>query len=154
MNTFIRSAALGALLAAGAMSQAVAAATVIDSDSIAAFTPDSFSFNLASDSFASFTATVRNGSNVPVKPLSFDLYSGTTLIAASSSLGSISTNNTYSNLLAGMYTLKFESSVAGTYKITQGTGVAVTAVPEPESIALALAGIGVAGTLLRRRKLA
>jgi len=74
------------------------------------------------------------------------LYSGSALSASSSS----NTFN-FANLTAGTYTIKVSGSVAG-----GGVGGAlaqyqVTAVPEPETYAMLLAGLGVMGAIARRR---
>lgn len=60
----------------------------------------------------------------------------------------------FTGLSDGAYTIKFDTTSAST-GILVGTLKAtavLTPVPEPESLALMLAGLGVAGTLLRRRK--
>lgn len=66
--------------------------------------------------------------------------------AASPNSGSFS----FSGITAGNYTLSFSYA-------TQGMGgfsgvINTTPVPEPESVALALAGVGVVGLLARRRR--
>jgi hypothetical protein len=62
----------------------------------------------------------------------------------------------FSNVGAGSYVVKASGFLSGTAQI-QGTGFvganfSVTAVPEPESYALMLAGLGLVGVLSRRRK--
>ena len=53
--------------------------------------------------------------------------------------------------LSGVYTLGLFGAVGAEYKVgILGTGI-VTAVPEPESVALALGGLGVLGFMARRR---
>ena len=60
----------------------------------------------------------------------------------------------FSNLLDGAYTLSFTATPGNGIGFTAYGGFVTTAaaVPEPESIAMVLAGLGVAGVLARRRK--
>ncbi len=61
----------------------------------------------------------------------------------------------FDGLADGNYVISFTGlSTSSASSFGGGSLQAVTAVPEPESLALMLAGLGVAGTLLRRRKAA
>ena len=57
---------------------------------------------------------------------------------------------TWNNLAAGNYTLAFATSLGG-LKVDD-VQVSVTAVPEPETYAMMLAGLGLMATVARRRK--
>jgi MYXO-CTERM domain-containing protein len=65
---------------------------------------------------------------------------------------------TFYNLSAGTYQLRLETlsgTLSSAVQVTVGgSPISVTAVPEPESYALALAGLGVVGLLARRRRTA
>ena len=57
---------------------------------------------------------------------------------------------TWNNLSAGNYTLAFGTGL-GSLKVDD-VQISVTAVPEPETYAMMLAGLGLMGTIVRRRK--
>jgi len=57
---------------------------------------------------------------------------------------------TWNNLSAGNYTLGFATGLGG-LKVDD-VQISVTAVPEPETYAMMLAGLGLIGTIARRRK--
>ena len=57
---------------------------------------------------------------------------------------------TWNNLSAGNYTLAFGTGL-GSLKVDD-VQISVTAVPEPETYAMMLAGLGLMGTIARRRK--
>lgn len=55
----------------------------------------------------------------------------------------------FSGLTAGTYSLKTSASVAGTNFIA--AQFTVTSVPEPETVAMLIAGLGLIGSIVRRR---
>lgn len=60
---------------------------------------------------------------------------------------------TFEGLTAGIYSFDLFGAAGGSYKLSiiSDYGVTVSPVPEPESLALALGGLGVLGLLGRRR---
>jgi len=56
------------------------------------------------------------------------------------------------NVIANSWNTNTQVNVTGMFKPTEITGLVVTPVPEPESYAMLLVGLGVAGLLARRRK--
>jgi hypothetical protein len=158
MNSF--KLALGAgLLAAALGAQAAAAVTplnLISQGSIAAggqvsatFTVDSFKSGLGF-----FSANIDDGQDLYAGDVFQIFKTGTTTPVAGGANGSspFFSQVTFNNLATGSYYAVLKSGVAGTYSIE--TNYSVTAstagpVPEPESLALALAGLGVVAFLLR-----
>lgn len=94
----------------------------------------------------------------------FDLYNLLDLSLVTPIAGKNSSSNpsgstktfTYLNLSAGDYALKVSTSgLSNTLRVISSANVteySTSPVPEPETLALALGGVGVAGTLLRRRR--
>nr|WP_179950594.1 FxDxF family PEP-CTERM protein [Aquabacterium olei] len=153
--------AAAAFIAAGASAQAAALSFSpvgggLKAD-LSGIGDTSFTFTLSSDYlFSSSVAGVQitiPGLFDTGAPISSVSLNGTAFSLASSSTASgpvISTTYTYSllnyPLSAGSYTLDVKATGAF-------GGVATLApVPEPESLALAVAGLGVAGFVARRRK--
>lgn len=148
--------AVAAMVAAGAAS----AAPVSFSGFVA---PGAFTASLGSVVVApGFTASVFGGVSsspftttfsTPFGPtvVSFDAltFSGVTLGALTDS--DLSNGFSFLGLSAGTYALSVSgfSSTGGVY--AGGYDVLSTPVPEPMSYALALAGLGIAGLMLRRR---
>jgi PEP-CTERM motif len=116
-----------------------------------------FSFTLASPGVYSAIATL--GGNLGAGPsLMLDLYlnPGMTLIDEDSITPILSSTKEYSftGLAAGSYIARFSSTATTAPFEFQINTIQTSAVPEPESIALVLAGLGVVGMLSRRRKAA
>lgn len=110
------------------------------------------SFNLAPTGFTTFTLQVTASENRPTTPVEAFVYFNGSLLT--NGVASQSSNG-------GGYSLNFSSLTAGLYRVdVTGTPsakvsvdyVAAAAVPEPESVALLLAGLGVVGFSLSRRK--
>ena len=94
-------------------------------------------------------ATGASGSvytGATVSDLTASLYLGNTLKGTSTGL-----NYSFSNLLSGNYTLKASGTVANGGFNLLITNYTVTPVPEPETYAMLLAGLGVMGAIARRR---
>jgi len=81
-----------------------------------------------------------------ISGLTASLYLGNTLKSTSTGL-----NYSFSNLLSGTYTLKASGTVANGGFNLLITNYTVTPVPEPETYAMLLAGLGVMGAIARRR---
>lgn len=117
---------------------------------------DFYKFVLGSSSdvyggVASAKATLRN---VVTKDIAFDAITltGTTFAGTRASEGTLP-EFLFSNLAEGSYTLKVTGHATGTLGGSyHGELLAAAAVPEPEVLAMALAGVGVVGALARRRK--
>ncbi|RRS02280.1 PEP-CTERM sorting domain-containing protein [Aquabacterium soli] len=111
----------------------------------------SFSFTLdSSTGFSDLAGALRFADPVDLTiNLAGASFSGTTTVAGSPYIPNVFS---FSSLADGNYVISFtglSTSSAGSFG---GGFVQATPVPEPESMALVLAGLGVAGTLLRRRK--
>ena len=108
---------------------------------------DTLEFSLSSPSFASFTVQPQElnlGFIIPgATGVTFSLYKGLDLLAGpGTSFAGLS-------LAAGSdYSFKVAGTTSGLYSVNWY----LSPVPEPESYALALAGLGAVGTLMRRRR--
>lgn len=107
---------------------------------------------------AHFIASITPAVGATAAPSSFALYSGATEVAAVGITGGLySIDKAYTGLTIGnTYSLRLTAPVSGTFTIRSkyvgdGFSTTITAVPEPESVALALAGLGVVVGLSRRR---
>lgn len=122
---------------------------------------DFYSFHLDALSDVSFSvvsdALYNTAGNVLLKGVAFDsitlispeLFAGTGVISPNGMQASFG----FSNLAAGDYTITLKGHAIGKTGGSYYGDLGVTgAVPEPESIALAFAGLGVIGMLARRRK--
>lgn len=150
-----------------ATSSAFAADMTFDAGSIP-LAPDLWSQTVTHTTSGSFTdtinfsigagdlSTVANPLNVKlgntqvfnIDNLSYTLWSG------SNNLGTFSGNNeTFVNTLAaGDYTIKVMGNANGVAGGTYGIAMQMAAVPEPETYAMLLAGLGLVGFMSRRRK--
>lgn len=120
---------------------------------------DNFTFSLAGPSFANVTGeqtVVFKGTSGPairdIAGFYFGLYtqSGNVVVPASMSTDAMSLS--FGLLSAGSYMLKFWGSPAGTKGGYYNGTISVAAVPEPETYAMFLAGLGLIGGIARRRK--
>ncbi|MFY9477021.1 MAG: FxDxF family PEP-CTERM protein [Aquabacterium sp.] len=116
------------------------------------FGPVTFSYSFTLDSatnlsdlFGSLKATDESSILVTLSgPTSFSTTITPTLTTPKSF--------TFSGLADGAYTLSFVATpIASTFAAYGGFATTVAAVPEPESMALVLAGLGVMGMVARRR---
>lgn len=163
MNTYFKQAsvALALVVAAGAAAASTPIPTV--TGAIGAHTaaaPDLITLPAAAS--ASFTATITGSAATGVGDvLTFGLYdAGNHLVPTASAPVDTILSGLYREsytlyfnaLTAGSYSLKLSSGlVGGTYKITGSYAAPTTAVPEPVSLALSLAGLAVVLASRRRR---
>jgi hypothetical protein len=130
---------------------------------------DDFVFTIAGSSVSSISASLNSATLAGISGFSESLYSGgvpaasytatgTNPLSAANLIGTTTGNTlSFSNLAAGTYTLQFSGTLAAANSLLLPTVgayaslVSVTAVPEPESYALLLAGMGMMGYLIRRR---
>jgi hypothetical protein len=88
----------------------------------------------------------------------FSLFSGTTLLSPTSpiTVGASNLVADYANLTVGsIYTIRLSSPVGTAFKISsldKGTVGTITAVPEAGTTVLSLAGLGVVGAVVARRR--
>ncbi len=163
---FIRSMAAAAVLAATAAGAQAATTTTFSGSVAPGVSPfdvlaTSITFASASNlvggvSSSGYTAEFNVGSvtvllNADALNISsVYLKSGSTLIGADTDL---SNGFAFNNLAAGTYGLYITGSNTNTalVGVFAGTTTVTAAVPEPESVALVLAGLGVVGLMSRRR---
>ncbi len=162
MNAF-KLAALAAALSFGAGAQAATLNTVATGHLNAG---QQLTIQFSIDNFiagnATISAKVKSDLDGKFKaPVSFAIYNDSNVLISTSDAtpGNLAgTSYTFSNLATGTYTAKLtEGAFGGVYTIAskyQTTFISASAVPEPESVALAFAGLGVAGLLLKRRSAA
>lgn len=108
------------------------------------FFADSLTFSLSSASTVYADTKIFGGFG------GYALFSGTSLIGGLHALG---TSATFSGLSAGDYTFGFLGLGGGFTAVSfAANAVAVTPVPEPETYAMLLAGLGMIGAIARRRR--
>jgi PEP-CTERM motif len=162
MKLFSRGAAAALLLAsAGAHAADLGVLNLSTGSNFFGNTPvagsfsDTLTFTLGTASFAnaSITSVVNGGQDVDFTSIVLTGPSGPfTLTSVSGDPVEVwATPGTGFNLAAGTYTLTLSgnnSAGIGSY----AGNLAVSPVPEPQSLALALAGLGAMGFLMRRRR--
>lgn len=116
---------------------------------------DHYTFNLSpAASVNSIVATFDLGTTFDILGLNVNLYtSGGSLVQAGSALGSVAILPV-TTIGAGSYDLRVSGTITGTAGGTYaGTlSAAAAPIPEPETYALMLAGLGLMGFVARRRK--
>jgi len=128
---------------------------------------DDYTFTLSpAASFSSITASINLGSFFGIDNISARLYQGsgpfsagttplmqawsTPFSAAPGITGSTAVIS-MSTLPADTYTLEIRGNVVGTYGGTYSGSLNVAAIPEPETYALLMAGLGLIGFVARRK---
>jgi PEP-CTERM motif len=158
--------AVAATLATASAAQAAPAITTplfYGPEAVVAGNTYDFQFKLDNSiGSASFVAKITTGAGnvAPTSMKLFDLSGATPAEVSFTSTtgGALSLSQSYAGLVYGnYYDLRIVAPVSGSLNInSKYVGVdfvsSISAVPEPESIALALAGLGVVGMLSRRRK--
>jgi hypothetical protein len=129
---------------------------------------DDYTFSLSpASSFSSITASIELGSFFGINNISVRLFQGggpfaagvtpivqvwsTPFNAAPGVTGSVSVTNVAA-LASNTYTLEVRGDVVGSLGGSYTGSVNVVPVPEPETYALLLAGLGLMGTIAKRRK--
>ena len=127
---------------------------------------DDFTFTLSpASSFSNITASIDLGSFFGINNISVRLFEGTgpfsmpALVQAWSAPFSagpgVTGSTTVINVAAlpsDTYTLEVRGDVVGTFGGSYTGSLNVVPVPEPETYAMLLAGLGIIGTIARRRK--
>jgi PEP-CTERM motif len=150
MSKFIRTLATAAAMAAGAAQAAAPVSAFPLTGTIAANQTLDFSFVTLATGGASFSETIFNGGLKAAA--TFALLQGSQPLTPDDIQGNKAKTLYFDSLDAGPYTLRLTAgAIGGTYEINSNVGLA-SAVPEPTGTLLALAGVGVAGLLLSRRK--
>lgn len=116
--------------------------------------------NLEITPYRDLVATISGTSDMGITFTSFDLYSGSstgtnTLVATGNVFATIATLSlgyVTSDALAGSYFLKVMGTQSGVSSYNGNISL-TSAVPEPETYAMMLAGLGLMGFAARRRKI-
>ena len=147
-------AALMSGSAIGASAQSILASPIAG----ASFT-DVVVGTISISSLSDLTGSMFAASSVNYGPFSLSLGSVT---FSSASVGSLTgdldpsaAGFSFKNVLAGIYTVKASGSISGgsiPNLAFIGANYTVTPVPEPETFAMLLAGLGLMGVIARRRK--
>jgi hypothetical protein len=128
---------------------------------------DDYTFTLSpAASLSSITASINLGSFFGIDNISARLYQGSgpfsagntplmqawsTPFSAAPGITGSTTVISLSTLPADTYTLEIRGNVVGTYGGTYSGSLNVAAIPEPETYALLLAGLGLIGFVARRK---
>jgi opacity protein-like surface antigen len=167
INMKLKTFAAAAVLALGASGSAFAADIVHDAGMIPV-APDTFYHLFDHDTIGTFTDTINfsitagdlasaanplnvmlSGQNVSnIDNLQYTLWSGST------SLFTYDGNNTTNfsmDLPAGDYVIKVTGNANGSHGGTYGFAMQLAPIPEPETYAMLLAGLGLVGFAARRR---
>lgn len=118
-------------------------------------TPLTWSYSFVLDSATNFSNVLLSLRSTD--PVDYVVSLTGPTLASSAAAGSTinPANFTFNSLADGAYVLSIVGTPSSSWSASYGGALtAVAAVPEPESVAMLLAGLGVAGTLLRRRKTA
>ncbi len=118
---------------------------------------DTFNFTLSqnSDIFGGFVSALASRGSLVIKGLAFDSISLVPAVGATQTSASVPTFD-FGALSAGSYQLTVKGHAIGSQGGSYSGALAAEAppVPEPESLALSLAGLAVVGALARRRHIA
>jgi MYXO-CTERM domain-containing protein len=155
----VAAAAGVAFMAAGAASAATQTWTADDLEQTVSGGSSSLSdvltFTIATGEVGALSGSFSSYVSGTIKALnltSVDLLLGSTVLYSSSSVSSFS----FTGLTAGSYSLSLlydKASKKGGLITGYATLTTTPSVPEPESVAMALAGLGVVGGLARRRRM-
>lgn len=119
---------------------------------LGAFT-DSFTFNL--DALSSFSISLTNSFTPSTGYINFFaavLTPPGSALSLSTSGNSQSLEGNWSNLAAGNYVLTVTGTAVGAGGATYGLSAAAVPVPEPETYAMMLGGLGMIGFMIGRRR--
>jgi hypothetical protein len=121
------------------------------------FFSEKFSFTITgANSIDAYLSSISSRINNGLDITGFDLRDGNGLIVVHGLQGSTGTTDLWSvnadSIAAGAYFLQVQGSVVSNTSGSFGGNVNITPVPEPETYAMMLAGLGLLGFLVRRRK--
>ena len=103
-------------------------------------------------SFKSIVAEFDLGTVFGISGLGVNLYTGGgTLVQSGSSLSNLALVSAPS-IAAGSYDLRVNGTLTGSSGGTYGGTISAAPIPEPETYAMMLAGLGLMGFVVRRRK--
>lgn len=119
------------------------------------FGPVTFSYSFTLDSLTNFSSLSGSLAVTDASALSVSLVGPTSASTTFAAIPGIPGSFSFGSLADGAYVLSFLATPSSSSFAAYGgfiTSAAIPAVPEPQSIAMMLAGLGVAGVLVRRRK--